>query len=205
MYNIKHIRLLVALSFAALTACAQNDDKFTSRPTGRGEYSLVLYLSGGMGYYASTSGAPAYLHPAVSRWQPVGTLRVMWHPDHLLKAGLETGNLTFYSYRLSDSSGKTGKIALNATPILLEWSMSLKNRLNIFAGSGLYFLKTKLDYAGTVNSNKLNVGWMAAASYIYPIGKQVGLGTEVKWLYAAETSNGSVCGQLQLVWRFLQW
>jgi hypothetical protein len=83
--------------------------------------------------------------------------------------------------------------------------MSLKKRINIFAGTGLYILNTKLDYEGKVNSNKLSSGWMLAASYIYPIGKTVGLGTEVKWLYATETSNGSVCGQLQLVWRFLKW
>ena len=189
----------------AISSQAQEDEKFTSRPTGRGEYSLVLYAGGGLGYYASSKGAPEYLQPTVSRWNRVGTVRVMWHPDHLLKAGLETGYITFYQYSLKDSAGRNGKIALNAIPILLEWSMSLKNRINIFAGSGLYILNTKLDYAGAVTSNKLSVGWMAAASYIYPIGKEVGLGTEIKWLYAAATSNGSVCAQLQLVWRFLKW
>lgn len=184
---------------------AQKNDEFTSRPTGRGQYSFVAYFGGGMGYYASNGGIPEYLRPTVSKWNGVGTLRVMWHPDHLLKAGLETGYITLYSYKLKDSAGRTGKIALNATPILVEWSMSLKNRINIFAGSGLYILNTKLDYDGKVNSNKLSVGWMAAASYIYPIAKEVGIGTEIKWLYAAETSNGSICGQLQLVWRFLKW
>ncbi len=83
--------------------------------------------------------------------------------------------------------------------------MSLKNRFNIFVGSGLYILNTKLDYKGKVNSNKLSSGWMLAASYIYPIGKELGIGTEVKWLYTTETSNGSVCGQVQLVWKFLNW
>lgn len=205
MQNNKTIFFLFLLSTIALTSKAQKGDEFTSRPTGRGEYSLVAYAGGGFSYYASNGGMPDYLRPSVSKWNPVGTLRIMWHPDHLLKAGLETGYVTFYKYGLKDSAGRTGEIALNATPILLEWSMSLKSRLNIFAGSGLYILNTKLDYAGRVNSNKLSVGWMAAASYIYPIGKEVGLGTEIKWLYAAETSNGSVCGQVQLVWRFLKW
>ncbi len=193
------------MMLSALFSASQKTEEFTSRPTGRGEYSLVLYASGGLGYYGSKSGTPDYLRPSVSRFNPVGTLRIMWHPDHLLKAGLETGYITFYSYKLKDSIGKEGKISLNAIPVLLEWSMSLKNRINIFAGSGIYFLDTKLNYAGSVTSKKLSVGWMAAASYIYPLGTQVGLGTEIKWLYAAETSNGSVCGQLQLVWRFLKW
>src|SRR6476620_12021081 len=157
MRNSKSILLLLAAICFGLIVRAQDSEKFSSRPTGRGEYSLVLYLGGGMGYYSSVSGAPAYLEPVVSRWNPVGTLRVMWHPDHLLKAGLETGKVSFYSYTLKDSAGRTGKINLEATPILLEWSMSLKKHINIFAGSGLYILKTKLDYAGNVNSNKLSV------------------------------------------------
>lgn len=197
--------LMTFFLLVAATASAQEREKFTSRPTGRGQYSLVAYFGGGTAYYLSDGGAPAYLNPVKSKWNPVGTVRVMWHPDHLLKVGLETGRVTFYSYRLKDSAGRDGKIALSATPILLEWSMSLKNRLNIFAGSGLYILNTKLDYAGAVNSRKLSVGWMAAASYIYPIGKTTGIGAEAKWLYAAETSNGTLGGQLQLVWRFLQW
>ncbi|HVF81738.1 MAG TPA: hypothetical protein VM884_07380 [Flavisolibacter sp.] len=203
MQNNKFLLLFVLLT-APFLSNAQ-EESFTSRPTGRGEYSLVAYAGGGFGYFPSSKGTPAYLQPIKSKWNTVGTLRVMWHPDHLLKAGLETGHITFYSYKLKDSAGRAGKIALNAIPILLEFSMSLKSRINIFAGTGLYILNTKLDYAGKVNSNKLSSGWMLAASYIYPIGKMVGLGTEVKWLYATETSNGSVCGQLQLVWRFLKW
>lgn len=193
------------LLFATLGAKAQTEEKYTSRPAGRGEYSLVAYVSGGLGYYVASKVAPAYLQPVSSKINPVATLRILWHTDHLLKAGLETGRVTFYSYDLKDSVGRGGRVALNATPLLLEWSMSLKKRFNIFAGSGLYFLNTQLDYAGKVSSNKLSVGWVAAASYILPLGTQTGLGTEVKWLYAAETGNGSVCGQLQLVYRFLKW
>lgn len=193
----------VLLIFAAATASAQ--EEFTSRPTGRGNHSLVAYVSGGSAYYLSSSGFPAYLRPQVTKWNPVGTVRIMWHPDHLLKVGLETGRITFYSYKLEDSTGREGRIALQATPILLEWSMSLKDRINIFAGSGLYILNSSLDYQGETKNTKLSVGWMAAVSYIYPLGKTVGLGAEAKWLYASETANGSIGGQLQLVWRFLKW
>lgn len=187
----------------AFSAFAQQE--FTSRPIGRGRYSLVAYAGGGAGYYLSNSGAPAYLQPTIHKWNPAGTLRILWHPDHLLKAGWETGYITFYSYDLKDSAAHNGKIALNAIPVLLEFSMSLKNRINIFAGSGLYFLNSRLHYDGAVSSNKVTVGWMAAASYIQPLSKRTGLGTEIKWFYAAETSNGTLYGQLQLVWRFLEW
>lgn len=202
MRNNKYI-LALLLQLMAVAAFAQQE--FTSRPTGRGRYSLVAYAGGGIGYYLSGAGAPAYLTPTLHKWNPGATLRILWHPDHLLKAGWETGYIRFYSYDLKDSANRSGKVAFDAIPVLLEFSMSLKNRLNIFAGTGIYLLRTKLDYEGKVTSNKLAAGWMAAASYIQPIGKKTGLGTEVKWFYASETSNGTIYGQLQLVWRFLEW
>ena len=202
---MRNNKLILAVVLQLVVFAAFGQQEFTSRPIGRGRYSLVAYAGGGMGYYLSSAGAPGYLTPTLHRWNPAGTLRILWHPDHLLKAGWETGYVTFYSYDLKDSASRSGKIALNAIPVLLEFSMSLKNRFNIFAGSGVYFLRTRLNYEGAVSSNKLSVGWMAAASYIQPLGKRTGLGTEVKWFYAAETSNGTLYGQLQLVWRFLEW
>lgn len=188
-----------------MSVAAFAQDEFTSRPTGRGQYSLVAYIGGGAGYYLSNSGAPAYLRPTLHRWNPGATLRILWHPDHLLKAGWETGYVRFYSYDAKDSAGRSGKVALDGVPVLLEFSMSLKNRLNLFAGSGIYFLHTRLDYDEKVKTSKLAAGWMAAASYIQPLGARTGLGAEVKWLYASETTNGAIYGQLQLVWRFLKW
>ena len=186
-------------------SCYGQDDGFTSRPVRRGDYSLVAYVSGGVGYYPSYAGKLAYLQPKISNVNPVSTVRIMWHPDHLVKVGLETGYLTFLSYTLKDSLGKKGKVVLNATPLLVEWTMALTKRFNVFAGSGVYFLTTRLNYAGKATSKKLSVGWMAAASYIQPLSKNTGLGAEIKWLDAAESRDGSICLQLQWVWRFLKW
>ena len=194
---------LCLLLFVSMRTAAQ--EEFTSQPVGRGDYSLVIYVSGGLGYYPSYAGKLAYLQPDISNINPVSTIRLMWHPDHLLKLGLETGYMTFLSYTIKDSAGNKGKVVLNATPLLLEWTMAITKRFNVFAGSGVYFTKTRLDYAGKTASKKLSVGWMAAASYIHPLSKNVGLGTEVKWLDAAESRDGSICLQLQLVWKFLRW
>ena len=129
----------------------------------------------------------------------------MWHPDHLLKVGLETGHMTFYSYKFKDSAGVSGTTKLQAIPVLIEWTMAVTKRLNLFMGSGVYFLRTNLDYQGRTVSPKLSIGWMAAGSYIHPLSTNVGLGAEVKWMKAAETTNGIVSLQLQLVWKFLKW
>jgi hypothetical protein len=180
-------------------------ETFTSQPQQRGEQALVMYISGGAGYYPSYKGALSYLQPRMNNINPVSSIRLMWHPDHLLKVGLETGYITFLSYSIEDTAGNKGKVVLRAIPVLLEWTMAITRRINIFAGSGVYFTQTKLDYAGVSTSGKISVGWMAAASYIQPVSKNMGLGVEVKWLDAAESRDGSVCLQLQWVWRFLKW
>lgn len=191
-----------------LLACVKSmaqDEGFTSQPTKRGEYALVVYGGSGPGYYLSVAGVPDYLQPKVAKFSPVSTIRLMWHPDHLIKVGLETGFMTFVSYKLKDSIGNEGRVRLNAVPLLVEWTMAITKRFNVFAGSGVYFLNTQVDYAGKSSSSKLSIGWMAAASYIHPLGKDLGLGTEIKWLDAAESTDGSLCLQLQLVWKFLKW
>lgn len=200
MYTLKFCVLVVFMAAALPARCQE----FTSMPT-RGQYALVAYISGGAGYYPGYAGALSYLKPNISNVNPVSTFRVMWHPDHLVKLGLETGYLTFLSYTLRDSAGNTGKVQLNAVPLLIEWSMSVTRRWNLFAGSGVYFTSTQLNYAGNATSNKLSLGWMAAASYIIPLSENVGLGTELKWLDAAESRDGTISLQLQLVWKFLRW
>lgn len=171
----------------------------------RGQYSLVAYVGGGVGYYFSVAGVPAYLNPVVSKYSPVSSFRIMWHPDHLVRVGIETGRLRFLSYRFKDSLGNDGRIMVNAVPLLVEWSMAVKERLHLFAGSGVYFLTTKMNYAGEARSKKLSIGWMAAAAYMQPLSKDLNLGVELKWMDAAETTDGSFILQLQLVWRFLKW
>lgn len=182
------------------------DEAFTSSPNKRGTHSLVLYVSGGLGYYyIQKDGLPTHLSTTPQHLHRVGTVRVMWHPDHLLKLGVETGYLTFYRYTFRDSTGTSGKVALTAIPLLIEWSMSLSKRLNVFAGSGLYMLNTRLNYKGKTVAPKLSIGWMAAGSYIQPLSENTGLGAELKWLDAAESSDGSIVFQLQLIWKFFKW
>lgn len=199
-----HRNLLFVFLLATFSAVAQ-DKGFSSQPKKRGDYGFVLYASGGAGYYVSNGGAPQYLSPKVSNLGRAANLRIMWHPDHLLKVGVETGLVTFYSYTFQDSAGVRGRAKLQAIPVLVEWTMAVTKRLNLFAGSGVYFLRTNLDYKGRTTSPKLSIGWMAAASYIHPLSEHTGLGTEVKWMEAAETSNGIVSLQVQFVWKFAKW
>lgn len=199
-------KIKIILSFGLLVSawCCQAQG-FSSQPQKRGEYGWVLYASGGAGYYVSNSGAPAHLSTKISNLNSVTNLRLMWHPDHLLNMGIETGLMNFYSYAFKDEVGRAGKVKVQAIPLLIEYNMAVTKRLNLFAGSGVYFLKTNLDYQGKTTSEKLSIGWMAAGSYIQPISETTGLGTELKWMHAAETSNGILSLQVQFVWKFLKW
>jgi hypothetical protein len=180
-------------------------EEFSLQPRKRGAYAWVATVGGGAGYFVSNSGAPPYLSRKISNLSHVASFRLMWHPDHLLNVGIETGHLTFYTYRFRDSVNREGVVRLSAVPALVVWNMAVTKRLNLFAGSGVYFLRTNLDYRGKATSDKLSIGWMAAGSYIHPLSAKVGLGTEIKWMDATETANGILSLQLQLVWKFLNW
>jgi hypothetical protein len=204
MRNSKYIlRLLIMVSMlpALDKTYAQGDTVYT----GRGQYALVAYIGGGMGFYTENAGTPVNVKAITTRRGFVGSIRVLWHPDHLLRVGLETGHMTFYSYTFADSIGTKGKTALTAIPLLLVASMPVTARLNAFFGTGFYNVTSNLNYAGKASASKLSVGWMLAASYVHPITKDLGLGAELKWMDAAQTSDASIVGQLQLVWKFMKW
>ena len=204
MLKNKYFLICFISLITSINCFSQSDD--TTRVNGRTKrYALILYLSSGLGYFPSNGGAPAFLNPKISRFNPITTARIMWRPDHRLKAGFESGYMTFYSYKLKDEAGNEGEVSLNAIPILLEFSVVVKKHLNLFAGPGVYILDTKLDYAGKASSKKVSTGWMAAAAYAVPLNRDVSIATEAKWLYAAETLKGSFGLQLQVLWKFLKW
>ncbi|HZH38016.1 MAG TPA: hypothetical protein VEX65_12105, partial [Flavisolibacter sp.] len=60
------------------------EEEFSLQPTKRGAYAWVAYFSGGPGYYVSNNGAPTFVSRKISNLSHVTTVRIMWHPDHLL-------------------------------------------------------------------------------------------------------------------------
>jgi len=168
-----------------------------------GRYALVAYVGGGLAYYPITAGAPPPGIPSdLTRFGGSGTLRLMWHPDHLLRLGIETGWTMFYSYKLEGSS--PGSMHLSAVPLLWVMSMEVLG-VNLFVGSGYYRLNSNLQYQGTVNVQTWSLGWMAAASYVHPVSENLGVAGELKWVNASEHEEASLALQIQLVWKFFEW
>lgn len=212
MMKNRYTWLLIALlAGLAEMACGQMD----STAGKRGPYAVVLTVGGGLSYYSTHLGVPPGLDQVdVSRFGVPATFRAMWHPDHRLRLGLETGWTTMYAYR-GTASGERSQVYVSAIPILLVFSMplawlsgterSLARRLAISGGTGAFLINSRLDYAGTVNSIRPSLGWMVAGSYTQPISRRFRAATELKWLDATATEDAAFSLQLQLVWRAFSW
>src|SRR3954471_4786207 len=100
MRNNKRCFVLIAgyFFFGAINANAQVDS------LARGKYALVVYAGGGISHYSSRSGIPTYFETSTKREGGAATLRVFWHPDHRLRAGVESDWTTFYSYKLENTT-----------------------------------------------------------------------------------------------------
>lgn len=170
----------------------------------RRNYSLLFYAGGGISHYSSRSGIPEYLETTTQKTGGVATLRLLWHPDHRLRAGVESGWTTFYSYKL-ENTAIPGKISLSAIPLLAVFSMPVYPHIYAYAGAGIYFITSRLEYAGSVKSHSRALGWMAAVSYNHQVSRILSATGEIKWLDASETENAALSAQLLLAWKFLEW
>ncbi|MEO5683953.1 MAG: hypothetical protein ABIQ88_15030 [Chitinophagaceae bacterium] len=171
----------------------------------KGQYAFILYAGGGWFSYVGSIGSAGVVNNTdITRSHPIGTFRIMWHPDHRLRIGIETGYTNFYTYRVQNGN-TTGKVNLTGIPILVVWSMALTKRFNVFAGIGSYLLTTNLDYKGSVKSKAVSLGINASVNYVQPISPKLGIGAELKWMDAAQTRDYGVSAQVMLVWKFFEW
>ncbi len=203
--------IILALLLTGLVATAQTDSTTRkARP-----YTLVITAGGGLSYYSTHLGVPPPLEQLrVSRFGIPATVRVMWHPDHRLRIGLETGWVPMYSYR-GVTAGEPARVNVEAIPILLVFSMplawlsgterSLARRLSISAGTGAYLVQSRLRYAGTVSESQTSLGWMVAGAYTQPIGRRFRVAAEIEWFDATATEDAAFTAQLKLVWRAFSW
>ena len=166
-------------------------------------YALVLDAGGGVATYTSNIINQGEQISKQST-NPDATIRVMWHPNHRLRVGFETGYTNFYSYALKNGNNM-GKVTLSAMPILVVWSIPIIKRVNLFAGFGSYRLTTHLNYLGKVNSSTYSLGSNISINYVQPITKKIGLATEFKWTNAFQTKDNLVGLQVHIVWKFLEY
>ena len=200
---IAPVWLAVVLLLTQARVCGQPKAPGSDSVRVKKKYALNISLGGGVSVYTGLAGAPPDLPVRVNTFYGNGSFRIMWHPDHLLRMGLETGLAEFYAYHIQGTPA--GGVSVKGIPMLLVFSMPLANRISLFAGSGAYLIISQLDYQGYRKASSLNLGWMLAGSYQYPIGKKLGLAAELKWLNEYATKDALITLQIQLRWKFLQW
>jgi hypothetical protein len=201
--KLKYFVTILMVSFTINLCLAQTDVKVD--PGINRKKSLVLYLGGGISQYtAAINTQPIGLQTNIKRTSATATIRVMWHPQYRLRVGLESGYVNFYSYNLKNGNNN-GSVSLTAIPVLITWSMVLVKRLQIFAGFGSYFLTSRLNYLGKVQSPSHSLGSNIALSYVQPISKNLGIAAEAKWTDAFQTKDQAMSLQVQMRWKFLEW
>lgn len=126
-----------------------------------------------------------------------GTVRVMWNPEHLLSIGLETGYQYLYSIDISNYSTEFGTTNFSASmytiPILPIFAMKITPNIKLSAGSGMYLLYNAGNIFGDdIVSNQISIGYMAGASYTYPINNSISIGGELQYAYISKLQDQTV-------------
>lgn len=198
MYTSKTVLIIVSF-IAAINQSFGQAGSDTVAPVKK-KQSVVIYAGGGFASYLSGIPSPANLKGNITKTNPIGSIRVMWHPGFRLNLGLQSGLTNFYSYDVT-SNNLEGNLRLSAVPILAVWSMPIVKNLEIFAGFGSYLLTSHLDYKEKVTSSTFSLGTNVALSYTKPLSKNLGLAAEAEWMNAFETKDNSLALKIQLVWK----
>ena len=156
-------------------------------------------IAGGYAHYIAPYGVPV----SIDRAGAAMSLRLNWRPEHRLRVGLETGWTTMYSYHLTDietSFGKTdADLRVTAVPLLVVFSMPIMRSLELYAGTGGYFLRSHAaSFASTTDVTTFSQGWAAGVSWEAFSGASWGMGTRVGWYSATEMADAVVPLQLLL-------
>ena len=201
--NKMYYFLIVLISVSIFQTVSGQIVKKNGKPKKTRHYAVVLYAGGGIANYTSNiiNQGEQISKQTIN---PDATIRVMWHPNHRLRVGFETGYTNFYSYAIRNGND-IGKVTLSAIPILVVWSIPIIKRVNLYAGFGSYHLTTHLNYLGKVNSGTYSLGSNIAINYVQPITKKLGLAAEFKWTNAFQTKDNQVSLQAHLVWKFLEY
>lgn len=169
-------------------------------------FAIVVTAGTGYSHYLYDVEAPT----DIARSGMTANLRLMWHPDHRLRVGIESGWSRMYHYtvdRVETSFGSTdASLSLSAVPLLLVFSMPVLPSLELFAGTGGYFVRSHAtSFGSTVDVTAFSQGWMAAAMWTAGEWKGFRFGTEVKWYGATQFDDGVFVVQLQCSADLLRW
>lgn len=192
---MKNIFIIVLISCASLFG--QND----SNP----EYHLSSDIGIGYSRFITTLGFQDLKKDGLN-----GSIRILWHPEHLLSIGLETGYQDLYSiktkYNSTEFGSSTLKASMNSIPILAIFSMRLFPNFSLHAGTGIFLLLNDGSlYGSSIQSFQTSIGFGLGATYLFPIGKDFSLGIDAKLHHYAKMEDSAAFVQILMSYKFLSW
>jgi len=168
--------------------------------------TYALILSGGGGFTRNVS-VFGEIPGGLDQMGFSGTVRLMWKPEYLVRAGLETGYTHIYTITtppiVTSAGTSEAKGKLTAIPIQLLLSMPLWEDFELYGGAGIYIVNSHLEGFGTsLDQTVVSMGNTFALSYSRPIAQDMRLGTEVKWLYMDKFQDNNITVHLMLYYTF---
>ena len=191
--------LIIFISVGYKSLCGiQKDSAFS--------ISTELYLGWSYNIKSTLADNPSYSRSGI----PIG-IRILWEPDHLLSAGIESAYLKISSYNKQNIITSDGTIntisSLKAIPIILTFSIQKWN-FELSTGIGAYYLFV------TIEDNKNNfsqfsdewdIGFIISFAYQFQISKAFHIGTNIKFYSITERQIYLVSPQIQLKYKILEW
>jgi len=170
-------------------------------------YSLVLYAGGGFTRNLTKWDPPL---PGLKKTGFGGFVRVMWHPEHLLSVGLETGFAQVYYVAVDNMQTPFGETDyssyLSVVPLELAFSMPIIGHLQGYIGSTSFFMFSRTEsFGNTAKGFALSIGFTAGLSYLWPINEKWALGCELKWYHIEKTWDDNMMAYVLFSYRFLEW
>lgn len=172
-------------------------------------------------YYLTAEAGAGYSHyitsldiPDLNQSGFNGSFRIMWHPEHLLSLGLETGYSNLYSLKTSASAPDLGtsdvKVSMTSVPIMGVYSMKIfPYRLPEFelkVSTGILLLTNHAEgFGGNLTTSQICIGYSVAATYLTPISEFFSVGGELKYQYLSKLEDSDIALQLLISYSFLKY
>lgn len=193
-------KFLNLLFFSYLTILAQDKDTL---------YSLSVDVGGGYLRYITTLDYESLDQNGFS-----GTVRVMWHPEHLLSLGIETGYLYLYSINPKITTIELGtseaKASMISIPVFAIFSMKifpeLLPNLEVKFGTGVFLLYNRGEiFNEKIKNSLLSIGMTTGLSYLHPLNEDIALGGEIKFQNISKMQDSDLTVQLVFSYKFIHW
>jgi hypothetical protein len=136
-----------------------------------------------------------------------GSFRVLWHPDHLLMAGLETGYFRVSMLTLSSDTAGDRSVSLNALPMLVVFAMT-KYGFEISGGLGLYRYSVIAESGRTGlrgGSYSNEIGYMASLGYAFRLSRRFEAGADLKLHFIPDREITAMLLQARVSYRLVEY